>query len=53
MHDDRSIERIMQEELHNECFMDRCFESAKQVKNQVTAVPVYPAAVNPVYSASG
>ena len=29
---------MMQEELHNECFMQRCFESAKQVKQQVHVV---------------
>ena len=38
IHDDKSVEQMMQEELHNECFMQRCFESAKQVKQQVTVV---------------
>lgn len=38
MHDEKSVEMIMRDDLHNECFMERCFGSPKSIKNKVTAV---------------
>lgn len=37
-YDEKSVDLIMREELHQERMIDRCFDSASQLKQQVTAV---------------
>lgn len=34
--DEKSIDLLMRDELHNEGFMNRCFESANELKKQIT-----------------
>ena len=34
--DVRDVDALMREELHNEGFMHRCFESAQELKKQIT-----------------
>ena len=36
--DEKSIDMLMRDELHNEGFMNRCFESANELKKQITLV---------------
>ena len=36
--DEKSVDLIMRDELHNECFMDRCFHDPMSLKNSVTNV---------------
>ena len=38
MNDEKSVDLIMRDELHNECFMDRCFRDPKSVKDSVQNV---------------
>ena len=38
MTDEKSVDLIMRDELHNECFMDRCFQDPKSLKDSVTGV---------------
>jgi len=38
LYDERSVDELMRDELHDECFMDRCFESAIEIKKHITMV---------------
>ena len=38
MNDEKSVDLIMRDELHNECLIERCFDDPQTVKNSVTGV---------------
>ena len=35
---ERSVDHLMRDELHQECFMSRCFDSAIEIKKHITLV---------------
>ena len=36
--DEKTVDLMMRDELHNECFMNRCFENAQELKKKIVLV---------------